>query len=583
MAIKRRSVDDTPARGGGGGDRKPSVRDLLPPVPWPKKAQFLRVRLYEGAVPHGYHDYKLFRKGGEPVMNEKYGKQSTVPKTCLSFDPATGEKDPDKPCPYCDADVYFKMDYYVEGVVEDLVDKLPAKNKPSKAEQKTGFKDKDNDGSVTPALPFRMTNKVFERLKGLKQLNKVTIDGDKIPMSVDNEEHGCWINMNYDETGTGDGMYGLQKDDRQAMSEIDEDYLRWDIEQAILDTTESLDEAQRNVDWLKKNMKANEGGGDEEDGDGYAEGDLVEFVTDDDETVRGEISAISDTKVTITDEDGDDHTFRWKQIEKHKKVKAPAKTGASKGKGKAEPEPDDGDDYEPEEGDYVKVLDADDDEVVVGEVEAVDSKTVTIDGESYRRARHTFVKTKAPAKGGKGGKKEPEPEPEPDDDEYEPEDGDYVIVLDGDDEEVGKGVVEESDAKSVTVDGEVYRKAKHTFKKGKAPAKGKAKAEPEPEPEPDDEDYTPEEGDFIKVLDADDDELATGKVTEIDKKTVTIEDADGEEQIFKLAKVTLKPGKKPAKAPAKKPAKSDDDDNEEDDGAKAPPRKAGGRKFNFDD
>lgn len=581
MAIKRKAMDETPTRGGG-NDRKPTMRDVLPQVEWPKNAKFLRVRLYPGVVPVGFHDYPLYRKDGSPVISEKYKKHTTIPKICLAFNPETGEKDPDVDCPYCDAELYFKIEYWGEGVVEELKDKLPAKAKPSKAEQRTGFKDRENDGSATPVAPFRYTSKVFDRLKGLKQLNKVTIDGEKIPVGVDDEENGCWINMNFDEAGTGDGKYGLQKDEREPLEAVDEDYLRWDIEGAIKTCTEELSEAKRNAEWFLKHSKGDKGG-DEDGDDGYEVGDYVEFVTDDDETVQGEISEMSDVKVTLTDADGDERSFRWKNIEDHKKIDKPGKkksAPASKGKAKAEPEPDD-DDYAPEEGDYVKVLDADDDEVAAGVVEDVDSKTVTVAGEAYRKAKHTFVKATAPKKKAKA-----EPEPEPEDDDYEPEEGDYVKVLDADDDEVAVGSVEEVDSKTVTVDGEAYRKAKHTFVKAEKPkGKGKAKAEPEPEPESDDDDFTPDEGDFVKVLDADDDLLAEGKVTEIDKKTVTIEDADGEEQLFKLAKVTLKPGKKPkaVEKPAKGKAKPADDDDDDD---KTPPRKAGksgGRSFNFDD
>lgn len=600
----RKSTDDTPAKGGK-GDRKPSIRDLLGMIEWPSKAKFLTGRMFPGVVPVGVHKYPLFKKDGEAVRSDKFkdkvtglGKQVEIDKVCLAFDMDTTERDPDKECPYCAAELYFKIEYYGEFIIGEEKETEPAKHRPSADEKKSGLKDKDNDGSWTPVRVNKMSSNTYKKLKNLKQLNKVKIEGEKVPVAVDDEENGCEINMNFDGDATGDGMYGMQKGDHAPLTDEDKEFLRWDIEGAVEASMETLDEAQRNADWFSKHSKGGNAAADDEP---YApeKGDMVVIEDEDDERHEGKVVSNSDTKVVIEDEDGDAKTFRWSKVNKCTPLK-------SKAKGKAAKDEDDNDDdapapkgkakktYKPEEGDYVVVTDEDDD-TFEGKVIEIDAKTITIEVDDaekiFKLVKVTVTEGEKPKPAGK--KKVTEPEPT---DEYEPEKGDTVSVDDGDDTVVGN--VTDVDAKSITIedeDGEdhTFKRAKVTVTKAKAkPAKKAAKVDPEPEPE--DDDYTPEEGDMVVVTDADDDELVTGKVMAVDSKSITVENDDGDEKTFKLAKVTVKeaPKKKAAKTKTK-PAADEDDDApppkkkakpvDDDDDAPPPRAKQGKRSFNFDE
>jgi preprotein translocase subunit YajC len=545
-------MDDTPAKGGR-GDRLPSVRDQVQMVEWPKKAKFLTARLHPGVVPVGVHKYPLFRKDGSPVISDKTKKQSELDKICLAFDPETMERDPDKSCPYCDAELYFKIDYYAEGLVREEVENEPAKHRPSKEEQKTGIKDFENDSSWTPNRVFRFTANSFKRLKSLKQLNKVMVDGEKQPMPVDDEEYGCDVNMNFDPDATGDGMYGMQRSDQCALTEEEQGYLHWDIEAAVEKATESEEEAQRNVDWYMKHAGGGEEGGDDDEPE---EGDTVTIVDEDDEEFIGVVTEITDKKVVIEDDDGDEHTFRRSKIESMK-VKPKKKGGKKPAKGDDD---DDGDD-EPK-----------------GRASKAGRKPAKGDDDDD---------TPPPKKGGKA-KPEPEPEEEEEEEEeegYEPDEGDEVIVKDEDGDELVRGTVTSIDKRKIVVtdeDGDEHSHKLAAVTVEPAPKKSKpAGKKPKPEPEEEEEEgYEPEEGDRVKVTE--DDEEHIGVVTSINKRLIEIETDDGEELSFKRSAVEVEAAPKKGKPAGKKP-KPEPEEEEDDD---TPPPKKGGkaaRSFDFDD
>ena len=75
----------------------------------------------------------------------------------------------------------------------------------------------------------------------------------------------------------------------------------------------------------------------------------------------------------------------------------------------------------------------------------------------------------------------------------------------------------------------------------------------QPEEEDEAAAYEPADGDYVKITDADD-EVVEGTITGLTSKKITIEDAEGEEHGFILAKVTVEAATKPkgkAKAAAK--------------------------------
>jgi len=232
----------------------------------------------------------------------------------------------------------------------------------------------------------------------------------------------------------------------------------------------------------------------------------------------------------------------------------------AKGKKAAAKEEAKDDEFEPEVGSYVKVTDADDEEVE-GEVTSLSAKKIEVtdaDGEV-----HAFFLSKvtveaaekpAPKKAAKGkaAKEEAKDEVEVGDE------GSYVKVTDADDEEV-VGEVTANTGKKITVKDEEGEE--HTFFLSKVeveaaekpeakPAKGKkaaAKEEAKDEPE------AGEVGSYVKVTDADDEEVE-GEVTANTGKKITVTDADGDEHSFMLSKVEVEAADRPAPKDKAKPA-----------------------------
>lgn len=130
-------------------------------------------------------------------------------------------------------------------------------------------------------------------------------------------------------------------------------------------------------------------------------------------------------------------------------------------------------------------------------------------------------------------------------DEYEPEVGDTVTVTDDDGEET-TGAVDAVTAKMITVDGAKFKRADVTIVA--------ADSEDEENEEDESETYTPDEGDYVTVTDADEEETE-GTVKAITAKKITIVTADNEEVSFILNKVVIGAAEKPVKkAPAKSKA-----------------------------
>lgn len=177
---------------------------------------------------------------------------------------------------------------------------------------------------------------------------------------------------------------------------------------------------------------------------------------------------------------------------KAKAAVAPAAEPKGKGKAKAEPEPEEEPEeeqseeegeteaYEPAKGDHVNLLDGDEDIVGTGEVEAINSKTITVAGEKFKLADVTVVQIETPAADDAPEEEEEQEEEQPE--AYEPAEGDYVTVTDADDEEVS-GTVTAVTPKKVTIedaDGEShpFLLAKVTVVEATPPKKGKAAAAP---------------------------------------------------------------------------------------------------------
>lgn len=239
---------------------------------------------------------------------------------------------------------------------------------------------------------------------------------------------------------------------------------------------------------------------------------------------------------------------------------------------KEEAAEEEAEEYWPEEGDKVKLV-TDDEEEVTGKVTAVTPKSVTIGEDKYLRKNITSIEK---AKGGaaaKSKKEEEAAEEEAADEDYEPKVGDVVVIKQEGEDDV-TGTCEAVTAKSITVDGEKYMRKDVTVELG---VEGEGEGE---------EEYDPEVGHYVTVSAEDEDDVS-GEVTAVTAKSVTVS-VDGEETKFKREEVTIAqsepPKKKGSKGIKEAKAKGDEADEKEAKGSKKPAagkKEAGGDDDNW--
>lgn len=328
-------------------DNVPYVKEVVEMVELDDNFKELRI-LPNSAVTAGVHYLPLFNKDGEPVMS-KFNKkeQATKPVFCLAWDFENACPDPEKSCPYCEARLDLREETYVEVIDRDVQEQEPSKHKPSKSEANTGVKSKDNSGSWTPVRVWRLNNTLIGRIQKLESLNKHKIDGERQPVSVDDEEYGCDLHVSYTDNSKvpPTDRYQVQKGDHSPIEEDENEYLIWDVAAAIAEKcTNTEEQAQRDIDRYNKFAKGVDADDDEEeedDSDEYSpeKGDYVRVVTDDDEEYEGTVVKSTAKILVIEDEDGEEVTISWVDIEECE----PAKK-ASKKKAKRRDDSDEDDD-----------------------------------------------------------------------------------------------------------------------------------------------------------------------------------------------------------------------------------------------
>lgn len=333
-------------------DNVPYVKEVVEMVELDDNFKELRI-LPNSAVTAGVHYLPLFNKDGEPVMS-KFNKkeQATKPVFCLAWDFENACPDPEKSCPYCEARLDLREETYVEVIDRDVQEQEPSKHKPSKSETSTGVKDKDNSGSWTPVRVWRLNNTLIGRIQKLESLNKHKIDGERQPVSVDDEEYGCDLHVSYTDNSKvpPTDRYQVQKGDHSPIEEDENEYLIWDVAAAIAEKcTNTEEQAQRDIDRYNKfakGMDADDDEEDEDDSDEYSpeKGDYVRVVTDDEEEYEGTVIKSTAKILVIEDEDGEEVTISWVDIEECE----PAKK-ASKKKAKRRDEDDEDEDEDEDE------------------------------------------------------------------------------------------------------------------------------------------------------------------------------------------------------------------------------------------
>lgn len=258
-------LDDAPT--GGSRQERHDIKDYLDIYAWPKKPQYVRVRLLPGVFSNANYWVKTKKRDGS-IAN------FSVP--CPSFDRETAQRDSTIYDPWADhvagrgedkdkAPVSYNSYFYVNAIIRSKQEKTRP-GKPTKAERKSGFKDKDSD-TVTPVCVLRLSGGLLGKIKDLKELNtRKTKSGEVRAFAVNDTKFGRDILIKFDGSKAPADMYQVMPADKaEALTEEELEYLVWDIAGAM-PPVQTEDEVRTTYqDWAKRSGLAKKVAKDEDD------------------------------------------------------------------------------------------------------------------------------------------------------------------------------------------------------------------------------------------------------------------------------------------------------------------------------
>ncbi len=237
-------------------DRRPDVGDLVEVYKFPEK-KWTTIRLTPGLFSRARYWIKTKKKDGSP---------SKFPIECPSYDPQAQERDSTVPDPWRDhadreasamseadrkdskarerLNIQYTQDWFMEGIVRSIQKQLPERMpKPTAAERKSGFKDKDSD-SLTAKRVVRLGKSLLGKLQELKGLNTVeTKSGAVKAFSVNDPKFGRDIRVYYDSSKAPADQYQVQLGDKRTpLTEEELAMLGWDLATACAPVTAGMDE-----------------------------------------------------------------------------------------------------------------------------------------------------------------------------------------------------------------------------------------------------------------------------------------------------------------------------------------------------
>ena len=297
----QKSFDDVK----GSSDKEPRVEDLVDLYKFPAK-QWVQVRFVGPLVSYGRHWIETKKLDGS---------KTKFPKTCLSYDPETEEHDSTKACPWCDAEdarISFGPEFYQNAIIREIEEDGPSKKaaKQSKSEGKTGIKDRGSK-AWTPVRVVRLTGSMIREIKKLGGLNrhKNKKTGEKKAFSVSHVKYGCDISIQYDpDEKVTSKKYSFQKGDASALSEEQQEYLMYQIED-MMHPDKKKDAQEDMKRWLEKMGKKKSKGKDSDDDDSDDDEDDSDDDDDDDdedEKPKGKSKSKGKDKKKAKSKDDDD-------------------------------------------------------------------------------------------------------------------------------------------------------------------------------------------------------------------------------------------------------------------------------------
>lgn len=261
--------------------RDPRPDDLVDVYKFPPN-KWVTVRIFD----------PIFTTGQYWITTKKTdGSITRFPKTCPSYDPASQGRDTTIYDPWRDTAervntkenriISFQQTAWVNAIIRAEQKNEPKKAvKPSKAELKTGFTDKESS-AWTPVKVIRLTMSTVKKIQELRGLNTVESKktGQSKNFSVTHPAYGCDVMIKFDpDAASAAQMYDVQMGKRKKLTEEELAYLRWDIS-LLYGEQESEEEIKRDFSsWAKRNgIKVNPNAveEDEDEDEGYGDNDEV--------------------------------------------------------------------------------------------------------------------------------------------------------------------------------------------------------------------------------------------------------------------------------------------------------------------
>lgn len=253
-------LDAVTVRGSTNTFRMSDVVNMLEYPTKNGKAGWVTIRLF-GPV---YSDAFFWAKA-------KQGSTKSFRVSCRCYDPDTHQCVPEKYDPWydeyrreCDENIdrkdrllQYSRYFYMQAIVRKLQDNMPAKNRLTAQEKKTGFKDPDSD-SYTPVVVVQLTPKILSAIQDMKEDNIVKLkSGTRKAYHVTDEKFGRDIMIKKDMSpGVAPGdIYQVKlavDSGRTPLTEEEKEYLTWDMN-TIYAPEQSEAEVKRDFEsWARR-------------------------------------------------------------------------------------------------------------------------------------------------------------------------------------------------------------------------------------------------------------------------------------------------------------------------------------------
>jgi hypothetical protein len=148
--------------------------------------------------------------------------------------------------------------FYLNAISRALQKNAPARiPKPTAAERKSGFKDKDSD-TYTPWVPVAMGTGLVGKIKDLTGLNTVESKktGATKAYTVSDPKYGCEIRVKFDNSKAPADKYSVQLGQRVALTEEELALLQWDLSELVTPVTDEEANAPKSKKKVAKKTPA---------------------------------------------------------------------------------------------------------------------------------------------------------------------------------------------------------------------------------------------------------------------------------------------------------------------------------------